>query len=197
MIQALNNKHLLRTTKVDQRYFIVGKIKRSGRTPSFRHPEMVEAEETDQESFNFGRIYPIYAELQGIKPHRFAKKIFDIYQSQEFTFPEYLPEKFLQKYELMDRETMVRNLHFPETLEEADRAKYRLFFEMLLKIQLNSLLNKNKYQKLLSLDEKPQRNIITQFLETLPFTLTQAQKKVIKELVDDLYSGKTMMRLLQ
>ena len=64
MIQALNNQYLLRSTKIDQRYFIVGKPKRNGKTPAFWHPELVEAEETDQESFNFGRIYPIYAELQ-------------------------------------------------------------------------------------------------------------------------------------
>ena len=97
----------------------------------------------------------------------------------------------------MEREEMIHSLHFPKTLEEADRAKYRLFFEMLLKIQLNSLINKKQYQKSLTINEQPQWHIIKEFLTTLPFQLTKAQKKVIKELIDDIYSGKTMMRLLQ
>lgn len=197
MIQALNNQYILKSTKLHQRYFIIGKPKWNGNIPSFWHPELIEAEETDQESFNFGRIYPIYAELQWIKPHWFAKKIFELYQHKSFTFPEYLPRAFRQKYHLMEREVMIHNLHFPVSLKEADQAKYRLFFEMLLKVQLHSLLNKDQYQKSLRIEDQPQRDVIKDFIVTLPFQLTKAQKKVIKELIDDMYSGKTMMRLLQ
>ena len=243
VIQALNNTYILKSTKLHQRYFIIGKPKWNGTIPAFWHPELIEAEETDQgvsinekqentvntnaphkeatwlfadkkkdtlsgtnntweddgasEYFNFGRIYPIYAELQWIKPHWFAKKIFELYKQKDFTFPEYLPREFRQKYHLMEREEMIRSLHFPSSIEEAEQAKYRLFFEMLLKIQLNSLLNKAQYQQSLTIDEQPQRDIIKQIIGTLSFELTMAQKKVIKELIDDMYSGKTMMRLLQ
>ncbi len=162
----------------------------------FRHPDIMPASETDENSFNFGRIYPIYSDLNGIKGSWFAKKLFPIVNQLAGDFKEYLPEKFLKEHNLPVLPAMMRDLHFPATLQDSDRARFRLFFERLLKIQLVSLINKESYQHTQNIHDQPDRELVKEFLQTLPFELTHAQKRSLKECIDDLHSGKTMMRLL-
>jgi ATP-dependent DNA helicase RecG len=108
-------------------------------------------------------------------------------------FKEYYPKDFLKEFDLLELTETVKNLHFPYSWDLLKKAKYRLWFDKLLKLQLVSLLNKKDY----SFDFKkdyddnflsPERQIIKNFLKTLPFQLTKAQKKVIKQIVDDFHS---------
>lgn len=73
----------------------------------------------------------------------------------------------------------------------------RIFFERLLHVQLLSLMNKASYEVELTPVEPPHREIVKELVESLPFQLTGAQKRVIKEIIDDFHGPKTMMRLLQ
>jgi ATP-dependent DNA helicase RecG len=94
----------------------------------------------------------------------------------------------------------VKNLHYPENDELKKKALYRLFFDRLLRIQLFSLMNKLEYQGTLetpSLQENPHREVLKPLIDLLAFSLTVAQKKVIVQILEDLYRGKPMLRLLQ
>ena len=196
VITAFRGTYMLRSVKVNKRYYIIGKPELQYGKVSFAHPEMMEATETDESAYNFGRIYPIYSELLGMKPARFARKIFDVLDDGIAEFVETYPDEFLTKYELPHIHDMVRQLHFPETLDQANKAKTRVFFEQLLKVQLVSMENQKQYQLDTTITE-PNRTYITEFLATLPFQLTGAQKRSIKECIDDIHNGRTMMRLLQ
>ncbi len=196
-IHALGWTFLIRTVTQGKRYYIVGKPAIDKGKVIFRHPDIMPASETSADSFNFGRIYPIYSDLNGIKWNWFAKKLFPIVGQLAPEFHEYLPQQFLKEYDLPLLSTMMHDMHFPNTLKDADRAKFRLFFERLLKIQLVSLINKESYQHETKTKEEPDRELVKEFLQTLPFELTHAQKRSLKECIDDLHSGKTMMRLLQ
>ncbi|MCR5412100.1 MAG: hypothetical protein K6E76_03820 [Patescibacteria group bacterium] len=113
-------------------------------------------------------------------------------------FEEYLPENFLHTFNLLSVKETIKNLHYPETEELKKKALYRLFFDRLLRIQLHSLLNKQQYQGEKKEEKsEPKREIVKLFLENLPFSLTNAQKKVAKNILEDFHSGKPMMRLLQ
>ncbi|MFZ5341176.1 MAG: hypothetical protein ACOZBL_01010 [Patescibacteria group bacterium] len=82
----------------------------------------------------------------------------------------------------------IKNIHYPDNFEIIKKAKYRIIFERLLKIQLISLINKKNYQNITTESNQPDRNIIKQFIEKLPFELTNAQKKSIKNIIEDIES---------
>lgn len=100
----------------------------------------------------------------------------------------------------MDVQTTIRNMHFPDSEDLLQMAQQRVYFDRLLRIQLHALLARQEYQHA-SIGEHdhgtPDFDIIKDFIASLPFELTTAQKKVIKENIESLHSGKPMMRLLQ
>lgn len=109
---------------------------------------------------------------------------------------ESLPSEFLKKYKLKPLDQMIRILHNPQTMEEVDQAKYRVFFERLLKLQLLSLISKNEYQEHHKKESdgkpemtRPDRDIVREFLQTLPYDLTNSQKKALKEIITDIHEG--------
>ena len=197
VINSFRGTYVLRSVKANKRYYIIGKPDLQYEKISFNHPEMIEATETDTDSYNFGRIYPIYSELLGIKPARFARKIFGVLDAWVAEFDEYLPQEFLDQYDLCGIKETIRNLHFPENLEQARQAKNRIFFEKLLNIQLVSLDHQASYQQSLPSPATINRDHIKTFISTLPFELTWAQKRAIKECLEDISNWRTMMRLLQ
>ncbi len=145
------------TLKTDQWYIVVGKPKKEKSKITFRHPEMIPTEapeQTDGEvtdggagAFNVGRLYPIYPELSGISSVWFAKKTRENLDAIPEYFHEHLPKELLTMYELVDIPTMIKSLHYPDSLEDVQKAQQRLFFDKLLQIQLASILNKEAYQQ--------------------------------------------------
>ena len=115
-------------------------------------------------------------------------------------FKEYLPDEFLDQFGLLDVQTTIHNMHFPESEDLLQMAQQRVYFDRLLRIQLHALLARQEYQDSTRQPEThgtPDFDIIKEFIASLPFSLTTAQKKVIKENIEALHSGKPMMRLLQ
>ena len=136
--------------------------------------------------------------MNGIKPGRFAQKIRDNLDQIPNYFSEYLPNQFLKDFSLLSAPETIKNIHYPDSHNLKNQALHRVFFDRLLRVQLFSLMNKQNYQsatKQISTDQ--QRDILKKMLSLLPFELTTAQKKVVKQIIDDFHSGKPMLRLLQ
>ena len=136
--------------------------------------------------------------MNGIKPGRFAQKIRDNLNQIPNYFSEYLPNQFLKDFSLLSVPATIKNIHYPDSHNLKNQALHRVFFDRLLRVQLFSLMNKQNYQsatKQISTDQ--QRDILKKMLSLLPFELTTAQKKVVKQIIDDFHSGKPMLRLLQ
>ncbi len=113
-------------------------------------------------------------------------------------FKEYLPTEFLHDFQLLDVQTTIKNIHYPESEKLKNQAIHRIFFDRLLRIQIFSLMNKRTYQnQQKTISQTQQRDLLKDILSRLPFQLTTAQKKVVKEMIDDFHSGKPMLRLLQ
>lgn len=93
----------------------------------------------------------------------------------------------------------IKAMHYPDSFDQQKQANLRIFFDRLLRIQLYSLMNRNDYQQNNSLTggEVIDRDIIKNILSTLPFELTTAQKKVLKQLTENIHETKPMLRLLQ
>jgi ATP-dependent DNA helicase RecG len=117
----------------------------------------------------------------------------------KFRIPESLPNYLVSQYHLMDLHDSLHKIHFPANPDELEKARYRLKFEELFYIQLNLLkykTNRNlKYKGFVFSNVGDNFNNF--YHKNLPFTLTNAQKRVMKEIRKDLGSGKQMNRLLQ
>jgi ATP-dependent DNA helicase RecG len=122
-----------------------------------------------------------------------------LYTGFRVNIPETLPEYLVSKLKLLPVSEAVRNIHFPENPELLKKAQYRLKFEELFYIQLNIL--KQKFSRLSYMQGFNFPRIGTYmnrfYREKLPFELTEAQKRVIREIRKDLGSGSQMNRLLQ
>lgn len=136
--------------------------------------------------------------MNGIKPGRFAQKIRDNLNQIPNYFSEYLPNQFLKDFSLLSVPETIKNIHYPDSHNLKNQALHRVFFDRLLRVQLFSLMNKQNYQSATKqISTNQQRDILKKMLSLLPFELTTAQKKVVKQIIDDFHSGKPMLRLLQ
>lgn len=198
MANFLNNSYMLKKIQNNTWYYIVWKPQKKGNAIAFWHPEMIEAIESAHLSWKVWWIYPIYSDLQGIKSSRFSKKIPPLVKEHVGSLNDSFPEAFYKKYDLLPVKEMITTLHRPETIEHARQAKKTLFFKRMVRIQINSLIQKKNYQAGQEFDTLPvDRDIIKQFLDTLPFTLTNAQKVALKDIIENIHETEPMLRLLQ
>lgn len=216
-----------------QRYIIIWKPKFIKNTITFWHPEFIKSSEPEvlhsnwdwdnwiqdfgdiksslelatqinEDTFNMWRLYPVYPEMLWVKSWWFAKKMREALLYIEWEYLEYLPEDFRNHFQLPDIATTIKNLHYPKDADDLREAKYRLYFDRLLKIQLQSIIARKEYERTSSIEssawatkEEIDRSIIKEMMDSLPFQLTDAQKKVIKQTIENFYSGKPMLRLVQ
>jgi len=136
---------------------------------------------------------------QFVSSKTISKLVGNMLKQLKIRIPETLPEYLVTRYKLMDLHEALHKIHFPANPEELEKARYRLKFEELFYIQLNLLRYKtNRNLKLKGfIFSSVGDNFNNFYYNNLPFTLTDAQKRVIKEIRKDLGSGKQMNRLLQ
>ena len=183
-------------------YIIYGKPARYGRRINIAHPEIDKPEDFNKKiSSSLQAVYPSTEKLtkSNFNSKVFRKIISGIFENLNGKIPETLPAYIVQKYKLLSFHEAVVNIHFPKDAETLKRALYRLKFEELFYIQLNILKIKfGRRLKYKGFVFSQVGNYFNKFYkEKLPFELTNAQKRVIKEIRKDLASGKQVNRLLQ
>jgi len=147
-----------------------------------------------------GRLVPIYSEKRGLSSKTLREKIAIVLEIVGDTIPDPLPKELVSKYHLIDEYTAFATIHFPVTTADAQKARNRLAFDELFAIQLSSRLVKKDWEtQKVGHPFKTQKNIkkIDDFISSLPFTLTKAQKRVIREVCQDLSKSTPMNRLVQ
>ncbi len=145
-----------------------------------------------------GRLVPIYPTTYGISNKYLRKIINRVVPKVRNQITEALPTEITTKYNLIPKKEAVVKIHFPENSAALEKAKKRLAFEELFLIHLRHLLRKNQWQKKQpapKLNKKAES--LKKFVEKLPFQLTSAQKKAVKEISADLNQPWAMNRLLQ
>jgi len=188
--------------KPDVNYVAFGKPALFSGQINLIHPELEEADKY-QSRLTTG-LQAVYSTTETMKSHfltsrAIQKMINTLYTGFKVNIPETLPEYLVTKYRLLPVNDAVRNIHFPENPDLLKKAQYRLKFEELFYIQLNILKQKFSRQTYLQGFNFPKiGSYVNRFYrENLPFKLTEAQKRVIKEIRKDLGSGRQMNRLLQ
>lgn len=118
--------------------------------------------------------------------------------SRADVFTEELPEELITKHHLCSMDEAIRNIHYPQSMSWREKAMDRLIYEELLGLQVYIQTSKKNYEQAHGISQPVKENGYYQkFLSGLPYTLTNAQERVLAEIGHDLASGKPMHRLLQ
>lgn len=188
---------------VGRKYLVFGKLGFFMSNPQIPHPELeVFSEEKSQGMQHLEPIYPTTEKLKtrGINGKEFSSFIKQILlQIKETDFPENIPASIIKEYKLMGRLTAMQQIHFPSSEQHYKNALRRLKFEELLMAQLRiQLIKMERHRFSKGFIFKELGSSFNDFYaHHLPFSLTNAQKKVIKDIRADIATGKQMNRLLQ
>ena len=188
--------------KLNVDYVIFGRLNWYGNRPNMPHPEMETLESFDKGfSKALQSVYPSTEKLlaKGISQRVIIKMMGELLSSIQIPFAETLPEYIRSPYQLIDKNTALMNIHFPKDQNTLTAALNRLKYEELFFIQLQLLMkNLQRKQKIKGfIFEKVGDHFNTFFKKNLPFELTEAQKRVIREIRKDIGKGQQMNRLLQ
>ncbi len=189
--------------EVGQSYLIYGKVTYYNGQPQIVHPEleMLVPEQVLVKNF----LEPVYSTSEKLKARglggRQIGKLTQVLISmvKERDVPENLPATILQQLQLVSRYNAFKQIHFPQTLDEYEEAVKRIKFEELFVAQMRmNLLRSNRHRFSKGVMFEKVGDLFNDFYKNhLPFELTGAQKRVIKEIRNDTAKGKQMNRLLQ
>ena len=196
------HKWIRENLKLNVPYVIFGKTNYFNNSFSMPHPEMelLDAHEKSIRSA-MQAVYPSTEKLgnSGITNRVINGLMQELFLESRNAFAETLSKPLLEQLKLASKTEALFNIHFPKSQDHLARAEYRLKFEELFYIQLQlirkNLIHKSKIKGYTF--DKIGHNFNTFFSEHLPFELTEAQKRVIKEIRNDLGSNAQMNRLLQ
>jgi len=166
------------------------------------HPEIEASEKAAQKiSSSLQAQYSTTEKLknQFVTSKTISKFVGTLLNQIKFRIPDTLPEYLISGYHLMELHEALHKIHFPSNAAEIEKSRYRLKFEELFYIELNLLRFKtNRTRKYKGFVFSSVGEFFNNFYyNNLPFSLTEAQKKVMREIRKDLGSGKQMNRLLQ
>ena len=188
--------YLRKTLKLGEEYIFIGQVKR-GYVFQMVNPEFKLS--SNQRKLDEGEILPIYSTSKDLPQNSFRRLIKEAVKSKKQLFLENIPESILKKYKILSREEALTDIHFPKNSKSIEEAKRRFAIEELLVLEMGILQkrfeidneNKSKY----TLEDK--KTLVKQYLESLSFSLTKAQKRVITEIYKDLSNGRIVNRLVQ
>lgn len=145
---------------------------------------------------NTARIIPIYRETRGLKSYTIRKLVKQALQILE-TLPEHLPLWLLGEQKLLGFEEAVTEMHFPSSSKKLEAAKRRLGFEEIFELTLAALLNKYELNRETALAIPFKEELARNFVQSLPFKLTGAQRRVGWQVYQDIAKTQPMNRLIE
>ena len=194
-------KYLMGKYKAHEEYIVFGKPTVFNGRINIAHPDIDPSKDLTLSAMGLQPYYNTTEKMKraGLNSHALEKLMNNAFALVQGSLPETLSPKVVEENHLMSLDEALRNIHFPQNPEKLRRAQYRLKFEELFYVQLNILRytkdRQRKYRGLVF--ERVGEVFNTFYTQNLPFQLTGAQKRVIKEIRKDMGSGRQMNRLLQ
>ena len=194
-------KYLMGKYKAHEEYIVFGKPTVFNGRINVAHPDIDPAKDLSLSGMGLQPYYNTTEKMKrsGLNSHALGKLVANAFALLQGTMPETLSRKIMDDHHLVSLDEALRNIHFPQNPDKLRKAQYRLKFEELFYIQLNILrYAKDRQRKFRGLYFERVGEIFNTFYsQNLPFQLTGAQKRVIKEIRKDMGSGRQMNRLLQ
>jgi len=193
-----NQPYLTKVIRKNDKISLSGKIDWFLRKPVMQSPDYEII--TGLPAIHTGRLVPIYPETRGITSKWIRRQTYNLINENLNQFTEYLPDSTIKDHSLIAFSEAISEIHFPKLILNAEKSRQRLAFDELFLLQLSAMhrklnWNKNLISNSFSVDKF--KDEINEFLNKLPFTLTNAQKRVIEEIFKDLSLEKPMNRLLE
>ena len=167
------------------------------------HPDYDKLESEEWDTLHTARIIPLYPSTSSLKrvgldSRGFRRLLKPLVGNIQSFLPEILPLSLREKFQLLPLQEALRLIHFPDGTESLQQAIRRLKFEELLFLQFVMAIRRKGIQSVpKSLRYRGTGNLLKEIYQKLPFDLTDAQKRVIKEIWEDMKSDHSMNRLLQ
>ena len=188
--------YLRKTLKLGEEYIFIGQVKR-GYVFQMVNPEFKLS--SNQRKISEGEILPIYSTSKELPQNSFRRLVKEAVKSKKQLFLENIPDSILKKYKILGREEALTEIHFPKNSKSIEEAKRRFAIEELLVLEMGILQKRfeldNENHSKYTLEDK--KTLVKKYLESLSFSLTKAQKRVITEIYKDLSNGRIVNRLIQ
>ncbi|MGA0041853.1 MAG: ATP-dependent DNA helicase RecG [Flavobacteriaceae bacterium] len=196
------HKWIRQSLKTNQPYVAFGRVNQFAGRWNMAHPELELKSDYDQQrSSAMQAVYPSTETLSknGISNRLMRKMMMQLFETSKAGFMETLPPMVMNHLQLLSKSDAIVQIHFPETNELLSKAEFRLKFEELFFLQLQLLLKNRQHKaKIKGFPFTAVGDFFNKFYsDVLPFNLTEAQKRVLKEIRSDLGTGAQMNRLLQ
>jgi len=201
-ITWFNQPYLINTLKQGDFVFLAGKFtSKNGRkylsSPAYEKiPAQFIKAETKYDSVHIGRLIPVYPETEGLSSRWLRFIIKPILANLKNDLQDPLPAEIREKNDLLEIKNAILQIHFPDSLNKAELAKKRFVFEKLFDIALIILKEKVRLAKEKATIVPINLEIVKEFIQELPFKLTDDQKKACWQILKDMEKIKPMNRLL-
>ncbi|PIP23006.1 MAG: ATP-dependent DNA helicase RecG [Candidatus Nealsonbacteria bacterium CG23_combo_of_CG06-09_8_20_14_all_39_17] len=197
-----NQPYIATTLKENNFVHLAGKIA-LGKTglylssPSYEKIGSMESEMLKKNFTHTGRLVPIYPETKKLSSKWLRFIIKPILEKIAKEIPDFLPEKIIRKEQLLPFPKALQQIHFPDSLKLAEEARNRFCFEELFLLSLFLLNEKRKLAKEKSMAIPANIEIVKDFVQKLPFKLTDSQKKTAWQILKNMEKDSPMNRLLE
>ncbi len=183
---------------IGKRVVAYGTVKRQYGGVEITAPEWEPMEAGEEgDSLSIGRIVPIYPGTEGISQNRLRKIIHDALERYAGDAADPIPPALRIKRRLIDLPHALRRIHFPTDFEERDNARRRLVYDELLILQLLLAERKQAGKRQAGIAFADVESPLKEFAGALPFSLTEAQARVLAEIAEDMHNPQPMNRLVQ
>ena len=189
-----NRKYLLRQLKPGRDIVLSGKVELYLGRPVLSSPEW---EPLQKELVHTGRLVPVYPLTEGINIRwlrRLIKRVVDHWAPR---LPDHLPPALRKRMGLMELSEAIAQIHFPDDKAKLEQARRRLSFDEFFFIQLGMLRQRHLWRKEPGRAIPVDEGLLRSFLDSLPFSLTGAQERALREILADMAKPQPMSRLLQ
>ncbi len=184
--------------KAGEKMLLFGKVTFFRDMPCMNHPEIERLSEEGDESIHTGRIVPVYPLTESLPQRAMRRILWNAVEQYAPLAPESMPAEIRERRALPQISDALREVHFPESLASARVARERLAFEEFLCMQYVLVARKAKAAQVAKANPvHPAGKFRERFLASLPFRLTNAQKRVLEEIRADMARPAPMHRLLQ
>ncbi|MBE0699491.1 MAG: ATP-dependent DNA helicase RecG, partial [Anaerolineaceae bacterium] len=173
---------------------LAGKVDQYLGRPTMSNPEI---EQIEQEHLHTNRIVPVYPLTSGLTQKNLRRILYQTISYWAPRMPDYIPEQVRSAVKLMPLSKALINIHFPESQDLLDAARWRLAFDEIFLLQLGVLRQKRTWQTAQAQVFATAPEWLEHQIGRIPFSLTGAQTRVIEEIRSDLNSGHPMDRLIQ